>query len=251
MFDVGDIVDGHAICLKALVGSHNYNLNTPKSDKDYKYFVWPTFEDLYRNQEYHKEVVTNTEDYTIHDIRKLPSLLWKANLNFIEILYSRELSGNSTLIDYLTENREKLATMNLPRLYAASMGTSIQKEKLMLMDSPARHEAIQTYGYDPKSAHHAIRVVDFLTRYYKTRYFASAFWYEQDSMRRDALLWFKEGEFSLKTVKFHLDNYRNHAKEVESFFVDQKPNPQPLEDLNKFIKAAIHERIINTKRGDA
>ena len=28
------------IVFKVLTGSHNYNLNTPKSDRDYKYFVF-------------------------------------------------------------------------------------------------------------------------------------------------------------------------------------------------------------------
>ena len=79
-FEVGDIIGNHVICLKALVGSHNYNLNTPSSDKDYKYFVYPTWDDLYDGKKYHKEVVTETEDYTVHDIRQLPMLIWKANL---------------------------------------------------------------------------------------------------------------------------------------------------------------------------
>ena len=34
---------------KSLVGSHNYNLNIETSDKDYKVFVFPTFDDLYFN----------------------------------------------------------------------------------------------------------------------------------------------------------------------------------------------------------
>lgn len=40
-------LDHRIVVLKALVGSHNYNLNTESSDKDYKYFVLPTLDDLY------------------------------------------------------------------------------------------------------------------------------------------------------------------------------------------------------------
>ncbi|MBR1696444.1 MAG: nucleotidyltransferase domain-containing protein, partial [Selenomonas sp.] len=181
MFNSGDIIGGHTICLKALVGSHNYNLDTPESDKDYKYFVWPTFDDLYDNEMYHKEVVTDAEDYTVHDIRKLPMLLWKANLNFIEILYSKELTGDSDLLEYLEENKEELATMNLPGLYMAAMIMSIDKEKTMTKDSPARRDAIEKYGYDPKSACHALRVLDFLAKYCKTQDMAKAFWYPDGS----------------------------------------------------------------------
>ena len=32
---------GRTVAFKSLVGSHNYNLNTPESDKDYKVFVLP------------------------------------------------------------------------------------------------------------------------------------------------------------------------------------------------------------------
>jgi len=40
--------------LQILVGSHNYNLNNENSDKDYKIFVCPTFEDLYYNKKLSK-----------------------------------------------------------------------------------------------------------------------------------------------------------------------------------------------------
>ena len=42
---------------KALVGSHNYNLADKNSDKDYKVFVLPTFEDLYNGVQYSKQTV--------------------------------------------------------------------------------------------------------------------------------------------------------------------------------------------------
>ena len=37
---------------RVLTGSHNYNMNTPESDKDYKIFVLPTFDDLYHGKEF-------------------------------------------------------------------------------------------------------------------------------------------------------------------------------------------------------
>ena len=48
---------------KSLVGSHNYNLNIETSDKDYKVFVFPTFDDLYFNKSYSKSCIGETEDY--------------------------------------------------------------------------------------------------------------------------------------------------------------------------------------------
>ena len=46
--------------LKFLVGSHNYNLNTEESDKDWKVFLYPSFDNLYNNT-YNTRPTTITE----------------------------------------------------------------------------------------------------------------------------------------------------------------------------------------------
>ena len=79
---------GRKELFRALVGSHNYN-NTPESDKDYKIFIAPTFDDLYFNKQFSNSIIGETEDYDIHDIRKVSHLWWKANVNFIEVLFSK------------------------------------------------------------------------------------------------------------------------------------------------------------------
>ena len=81
---------------KALVGSHNYNLNTQTSDKDYKVFVLPTFDDLFSGRQFSK-ATTGEIDIEYHDIRKLSNLLWKSNINFLEVLFSEELEINTSL----------------------------------------------------------------------------------------------------------------------------------------------------------
>lgn len=88
---------GRKVALASLVGSHNYNLNTETSDKDYKFFVFPTFEDLYKNTKYVKSIVSDSVDYTVHDIRELPKLLWKGNINFLEVLVSQEMYVDESL----------------------------------------------------------------------------------------------------------------------------------------------------------
>ena len=242
MFNTGDIIDGHTICLKALVGSHNYNLDTPESDRDYKYFVWPTFDDLYENKMFHKEVVTDTEDYTVHDIRMLPTLLWKANLNFIEILYSQELEGDEALIDYLTEHRKELSTMNMHGLYAAAMDMSYEKEKLMTKDSPARHDAIEKYGYDPKSACHALRVVDFLRKYHVFRDMSDAFWYPTGSLDYTGIMDIKQGKLSLQDFKDCLYDIREIAESFKYSFSAPK-DELTYNDFRIFLMQKVRERL--------
>ena len=61
--------------MAVIVGSHNYNLTTENSDKDYKLFILPEFEDLYSGNLFSTpNVVSSTMDYDIHDIRQLPKL---------------------------------------------------------------------------------------------------------------------------------------------------------------------------------
>ena len=60
-----NLTNNRVSVLKALVGSHNYNLNTPESDKDYKLFVLPTYDDLYERKDYSVSVESSKEDIVV------------------------------------------------------------------------------------------------------------------------------------------------------------------------------------------
>ncbi|MEK1828936.1 hypothetical protein AAAC51_07255 [Priestia megaterium] len=77
--------------LKALVGSHNYNLNVPESDKDYKFFVLPTFDDMMHNRDFKESYKEDGNDFEYKDARMLTELWWKSNVNFIEVLFLKTL----------------------------------------------------------------------------------------------------------------------------------------------------------------
>ena len=62
-------INHRIVVMKALVGSRNYNLNTESSDRDYKYFVLPSFDDLYNGVLFSTGRETPLVDYTIHDVR--------------------------------------------------------------------------------------------------------------------------------------------------------------------------------------
>nr|WP_235887980.1 nucleotidyltransferase domain-containing protein [Neobacillus paridis] len=81
------------LAFQAVVGSHNYNLVTPTSDKDKKAFFFPNFYILYKGfQPASKAITGETEDIEYHDIRKLTHLLFKSNVNFLEVLFSVEVN---------------------------------------------------------------------------------------------------------------------------------------------------------------
>ena len=75
-------IHNREVVIKAVVGSHNYNLNTENSDEDFKYFVMPTFEDLYKGKFFSYSTQSDELDYTVHDIRKLA--LQMMNLDMIQ-----------------------------------------------------------------------------------------------------------------------------------------------------------------------
>lgn len=247
MFEVGDVINDRVICLKALVGSHNYNLNTPSSDRDYKYFVYPTMDDLYDGKQYHKQVVTETEDYTIHDIRKLPMMIWKANVNFIEIMYSKDLTGLNDIDDYLFENAERFSLMNLHQLYNAAVGMFCTKRKQAYNDSPGRHESFEKYGYDTKSACHAIRLIYFLKRLSANLDIVvpnpvqRAFYYTNDDPEREKLLSIKRGDLSKEDITILMDNLYEWitGENILKQKFQKDPETTTYEELKRFIKESV------------
>lgn len=227
--------------MSALVGSHNYNLNTETSDKDYKVFVFPTFDDLYYKKEIAKSKISDDLDYEVHDVRKLSQLWWKANINFIEVLFSQNImyhiGKHNYLVQFIEQNKNELATMNLPYLYEACMGMSLRKQKDMITDSPARHNNIEKYGYDTKSACHATRVLDFLVKLAQCDFsFGKAIWYDNNDIKRDSLLAIKRGMYTLAEIKYMIETCTNNANRVKDIYKQQSLNNELKEQLDEVIK---------------
>ena len=161
--------------LKFLVGSHNYNLETPSSDKDWKVFNYPTFEHLFKG-EYNNapNFLSEDEDIDYKDIRQLVPLLLKCNPAYLEVLYSKETEHsdemeNSKFLKFIQDNRDAIAFHNLPRFFDACVGMYHQKRKL-LENSTQKTEHYRDYGWDGeygysyKLAMQAYRSLDLIER---------------------------------------------------------------------------------------
>jgi len=170
-------INSHFIILKSLVGSKNYNTDIEDSDEDYKYFIMPTFDELYNNHMYKYSECGGT-DYVICDIRKLPRLLYKSNINFIETIFSIDMTFNvNTFYNFIEENRYELARMNLPALYNSCRGMSTQFQKIML--AKRYKERISKKFF--KVAYQAFRTLDFLERMYQFNFdFQKSIWYDNN-----------------------------------------------------------------------
>jgi uncharacterized protein len=219
--------EGRQVVLRALTGSHNYNLNTPESDEDWKVFVMPTFHDLYHGHSYAHSYTSEQFDYTVHDVRRLGELLWKANPNFVEVLYASEHSVTSSLW-FLWEQRTRWATMNLPAFGNACFGMHRQKMGELFKGTSTTKELVDKFGYDTKQACHAMRLLYLMRKmatHYGTPTTGTLFWFREGDAERSFLLDLKAGEVSLDRFYLMVDNWKRcYMDDVNAFYKQREPD---------------------------
>jgi uncharacterized protein len=239
--------------IKALVGSHNYNLATPESDKDYKVFVLPTFEDLYKGNMYSNQSIGEKEDLDVHDIRKLSNLFFKSNINFIEVLYSKELIipkeisvEQIELIRKLLSKREDIVRMNLPHLFNACGGMYINKMKLLEKGTEGTQHLVDEFGYDTKQALHAYRVLNFIDRFAQTDFndFFKAMTYSGEE--KSFMLEIKRGFFELENFRNFITFYHDSKfKTLKNKYHSFKPNQDLKEEIDDIIMQLVKNSLLN------
>ncbi|AYP68327.1 nucleotidyltransferase [Bacillus phage vB_BcoS-136] len=236
------------VILKALVGSHNYNLNTSESDKDYKAFVLPTFEDLYKGDMFSEQIIGENEDVDTHDIRKLVNLFFKSNINFLEILYSKNISMTfSKELKKVFDLKDELVKINLPHLFNACGGMHLNKMKQLYKGTEGTQHLVDKFGYDTKQALHAYRVLNFIDRFAQSDFtdFKEAITYTGED--RDFMLSIKHGEFDAENfenfVKFYHESRFQGLKEK---YHSIKPNLELKEELEKTIMNLVKNNLLTT-----
>jgi len=241
MFDLGD----RKLVFAALVGSHNYNLARPDSDKDYKVFCFPSFEDLYNGKMYTKNFVSDEYDYLVHDVRRLPEFLFKGNYSFLEVLFSDVVGDYETgmnLFLFLHENRNELVKMNLTNMYNAALGSAYEKRKKLSYVSPSTQTDVLTYGYSRKEAVHAARLYQLLIKYVETEDYQQAL--KVEGFRKEVLLDLYAGKYSLEEVQNLLDMYKHLAQLTENFYYHStQPNHKLYEELKSLVKQTVKQEL--------
>lgn len=165
--------EGRKVVFTTVYGSWNYGTADSTSDTDYKVFVMPTLEYLYTNSQYsYSGKMENADDIEIHDIRKLPSLLSKANPSYLEIIASDYIWANEGFEDYvkfLTDNKYKIGNANMKALYHAAKGIMHEKMGAIKKGYPSQEtnegwKRKQLYGYDCKQLLHFIRISNMIKK---------------------------------------------------------------------------------------
>lgn len=248
---------------RALVGSHNYNLNSdevigkatgkvfPASDKDYKMFVLPTFEDLYKGSSYSKSVIGEKEDLDIHDVRKLTDLFFKSNINFIEVLYSTEIQFSddlsqrqNELLSKLFDMKDDIVKMNLPHLFNACGGMHLNKMKQLRKGTEGTQNLVDEFGYDTKQALHAYRVLNFIEKFANTGFnnFKSAITYTGEE--RQFMFDIKYGFFNVEAYENFISFYHDSKfKTLKEKYHSEQPNLELKNEIEKIIMEIIKIEI--------
>lgn len=148
MFDVGNV----------LVGSQNYGLDGPESDKDYKVLLCPDSEDFYFYKKVEKNDVPkgfDKEHYSPMDVRTFDRNLRTGNPNCLEMLWSKEYEDlYFDLETYMDEARDMFEqgylVMVFPQFFSAVKGVVFN--------------SLSRYGVNRKSASRALFWKHFVER---------------------------------------------------------------------------------------
>lgn len=242
------------VAFKALVGSHNYNLNHEGSDRDYKVFVIPTFKDLYQSKRYTKTIESSIDDVVYHDVRQLKDLLCKSNVNFLEVLFSEDVvfgetldSGEGACLMTLFEHREAIARMNLKYLYQASLGTFMNRYKYLEAGTQNTQHLVEKYGYDTKQAMQCARILDVLIRYQRQGFtdFKSAIWFSEEEPERLELIRIYKGAYTKEEILQYLANKKAYVEqELAPIYRRQELDTQRADWIESQLMTLIQSSLL-------
>lgn len=163
------IKDKYEVVGLFLQGSQNYGLDEYSedytSDIDSKAIIIPTFEDFILGKEpVSKTIVLDNEEHIdVKDIRVMFSMFKKANISYIELLYTNYRIVNekyADIVSYLRCIRDDI--IDYPRLFKAVYGMTLEKRKALCHPYPTTKWKIDKWGYDGKQLCHLMRLFFFL-----------------------------------------------------------------------------------------
>lgn len=165
---------GYEVVCVCLQGSQNYGLDEYSdeymSDIDTKAIVLPPLDDFIATAPPVSTVVImdNNEHAEVKDIRIMFDMFKKANISYIELLFTEFKIINpewAEFIEPLFANRELISKYNRNQFLRCIAGMAMEKRKALCHPYPNLIEKIEKYGYDGKQLHHCVRLYNFIERF--------------------------------------------------------------------------------------
>lgn len=241
---------GYEVMFIGAYGSMNYGLFIDneyyKSDVDTKAIVLPSFEDFV----YGKKPISTTlemdngEHIDVKDIRSMFECFIKQNINFIEILFTDYYILNEAYRDFFSElldNAEEIARLNINQALKAMAGMSMEKLKALQHPYPSIEDRIKKFGYDPKQAHHIVRINDFIKEYIKGKPYKECLVAKNKELLNDI----KMGIFPVQDIYelcHEVDSHTSTLKK-ENMKENDEINHKALDILNKVKYNILKERF--------
>ena len=165
---------GYEVVCVCLQGSQNYGLDEYSdeymSDIDTKAIVLPPLDDFIAASPPISTVIImdNNEHAEVKDIRVMFEMFKKANISYIELLFTDFKIINpewAEFIEPLFANRELISNYNRNQFLRCIAGMAKEKRKALCHPYPNLIEKIEKYGYDGKQLHHCVRLYNFIMRF--------------------------------------------------------------------------------------
>lgn len=235
------IASGHEWVGIFLQGSQNYGLDYEGSDIDTKAILLPSFEDFVLNRQpvSTTHVMENDEHCDFKDIRLMFQCFKKQNINFVEILFTKYRILNpkyQDLFEPVLESRERIARYNPYAALSCMVGMGFEKQKAMEHPYPATKDKIERFGYDPKQTHHAVRLVEFMSKYIAGSKYEDCL----VSSQKESLKDIKRGIYSLDTARILMVNAVNRLEDMRTKYMETTPP-----HVDKGVEAILNDATVS------
>lgn len=253
------IKDKYEVVALFLQGSQNYGLDVYDedytSDVDTKAIVLPTFDDFILSIEPISKtiVLENDEHIDVKDIRVMFTMFKKANISYIELLYTDYFIINPKyeyIVKELMNIRDNI--IDYPRLLKACYGMTLEKRKALCHPYPTIKWKIDKWGFDGKQLSHLMRLFFLLCDLDTNCSLTKDIFYPSDEYKED-LIAVKENKInaSLEEVVKTADNFCILTKELVDKMLEkdwEKPQTEKLDELLiRALRQYFKEDILNNE----
>lgn len=219
---------GFDVAYIALYGSQNYGLDIYTdeymSDVDAKAVIIPSLKSLIAGEKISTTVEFDSGLCDVKDIRIYLDNIFKANINYLETMFSDFKIINSDCIEDFERflmMGEEIVSLRISTLFKTACGMAQAKFDNLTKTRPSSLEDIMRFGYSPKELHHIVRIYFLLFKYY----------FEHKSFReslcpidkKDFLIDIKLGKYSKEEALKMGGEYLNEIKSITDYVISRNP----------------------------
>lgn len=231
------------IALRTLVGVHKDNLNTLNDTRNHKVFTIPSKKDLISGHFLSSRKIEGEDVFDVYDIRLLPGMIFKSNLEILYFLYSinnKDAEYTNPLTEELLNLRDELAVINLPYLYKSTVGTYHEHINKLVEGEWDTQELVNMYGYDTYKAYLIFRSFVLLNHFNNNDFRNFGESLKMESRERNIYQAFLYGDLTIEDMENEIiGNFHHMEHYVRPSYIRCKAN----HTLRKRLENVVHEYV--------